>query len=995
MPGSDSPSQNMPLITMMFTDVVESSATKRDSSFGRDNRERDHAYLAKVQTPHFELVRACCQSHGGREVSTMGDAFFLAFEDPAEAVRCAIQIQRRLTNSPIETPRGPLRLRIGIHSGFPEFFEGSWHGTDVDTTARVEAAATERQILVSARAYELTCDMTDAKFYPRGEFALKGVGQLALWEVDWEGKGPSPPATHAAEVVQRQKRIKMMAGASAALILVAGGAAYRYREMHRAVLPPQPPEFQVQARDRRSIAVFAFENLGNPEVAWLSTALPEMLNTELAASNDLRAITGEDVSTTKTDLSLKDSSSYSGNTLTKIRNILHVDYVVAGAYVASGNLPADSIRLDLRLQDARSGQTLTSFEQEGTVGAVSDLLRRAGSDLRNHLGVKNLPQAKLDTAQASLPSNGEALRYYSEGLAKLRTFDAVGAKDPFETAISIEPKLALAHLGLARTWQLLGYDGKARGEAKLAVDFSADLAPQDQRSVEAQYRELNGEWDKAIAIYQALWVFYPDEPNYALELANAQTSAGQPEEALGTLSRLATQPQLKEDPRVDLYVALAAESLSDIHKQRDAAASGADKAKRQGSRLLAAHAYWQLCSAYSALGEFRKGDAACDESYRSAPFDDEIKARSQTVWASIMEAQGKITEALEMRRQALDTARKLGSQKDIIGALQNLADTLSSQGNTKEASDHYEEAFQIARTIGDKLGLIKLEISLANDLSANGDFGGAQTLYRQSLETSRDLGNKDGIAMALENLSSVQVQLGQLADAQANIQQALALQQEAGLQSDRPYALRTLGDVFLVRGELAKARTSYEQSLKLSSEQNSPGGIAASRAELAGLSLEEGKANEAQALARQAAEEFAAEKLVDSEADARNTLARALTEEKRLPEARSEIDRGLKLSPQDRVIRLSLATTDARLKAREGKEPEARKELDANLVEAQKMGLVGPGLQIRLAQAEVASVSNPRAAEPLLRELEDEAHAKGYLFLALDVQRRRKALAVR
>src|SRR5271163_1669293 len=166
----------MAFITMMFTDVVQSSAAKRDTSLGRDDRERDHAYLTQVQTPHFAMVRACSAAHGGQEVSTTGDAFFLTFEDPTAALRCAANIQQRLAQSPIDTPAGPLRLRIGIHSGFPEFFEGSWHGTDVDTTARVEAAATERQILITARTYEITRDMTDAKFHACGEFALKGVG---------------------------------------------------------------------------------------------------------------------------------------------------------------------------------------------------------------------------------------------------------------------------------------------------------------------------------------------------------------------------------------------------------------------------------------------------------------------------------------------------------------------------------------------------------------------------------------------------------------------------------------------------------------------------------------------------------------------------------------------------------------------------------------------------------------------------------------------------
>src|ERR1700729_2001865 len=157
----------MALLTIVFTDVVESSATKRDASLGRDDRERDHAYLEKVQTRHFTLIRRSCQAHGGREVSNMGDAFYLSFDNPVEAVRCAASIQKELAADPIETPRGPLRLRIGIHSGFPEFFEGTWHGTDVDTAARVEATATERQILISSRTYELVRHMTDVKFHPR------------------------------------------------------------------------------------------------------------------------------------------------------------------------------------------------------------------------------------------------------------------------------------------------------------------------------------------------------------------------------------------------------------------------------------------------------------------------------------------------------------------------------------------------------------------------------------------------------------------------------------------------------------------------------------------------------------------------------------------------------------------------------------------------------------------------------------------------------------
>src|SRR5580658_6160535 len=268
----------MPLITMVFTDVVESSATKRDVSLGRDSRERDHAYLEQVQTPHFELVRTCCKAHGGREVSTMGDAFFLAFDDPAEAVRCAVNIQQKLTATPIQTPLGPLRLRIGIHSGFPEFFEGSWHGTDVDTTARVEAAATEQQILISARTYEITRDMTDAKFHSCGEFALKGVGSIALWEVDWDGHGPRRPAALPLEEARRRRQRRVMALTAAVLVAVIAGYAVRHYVKTR-----ENGEVLVPVKARQSVAVLGFKNLGGADEAWLADAVPEMLSTELAS----------------------------------------------------------------------------------------------------------------------------------------------------------------------------------------------------------------------------------------------------------------------------------------------------------------------------------------------------------------------------------------------------------------------------------------------------------------------------------------------------------------------------------------------------------------------------------------------------------------------------------------------------------------------------------------------------------------------------------------
>ena len=673
----------MALITMMFTDVVESSATKRDASLGRDDRERDHAYLTQVQTPHFAMVRACSAAHGGQEVSTTGDAFFLTFEDPTAAVRCAANIQQRLAQNPIDTPAGPLRLRIGIHSGFPEFFEGSWHGTDVDTAARVAGMATERQILISSRTYELVRQMTDVKFHSRGEFAMKGVERMVLWEADWDGRGPRATAFPPLDVGRRRKRNAMIAGAVAGTILVVAAGVYFYPRYKSG-------RVSMPINSRPTVAVMGFKNLGHPDVEWLSNALSEMLSTEMGSSDAVRTISPDDVSTAKTDLGLASVPIYNIATLLKIRRILHSEYVISGAYVAMGSAGGDAIHIDVHLQDADTGEAIASLGEDGTIGNLPELLRKVATDLRGRLGVQSEAPASGAGAQATagLPSNPEALRNYTEGVAKLRVFDALGARELLERAVALEPNLALPHMGLARAWELLGYDEKARGEAKLAVERSAGLPPRDQRAIEAAYYEMNSQWEQAISIYQALWVLYPDEPDYALELANVQTAAGQGREALNTLQKLESLPQMADDPRIELGRALAAQSMSDV-KQTAGCGEGRG-GTGEATGFPAAGGEGLLAVVQRAVQHGRTGERGnrVQPSMQAAPFDEEMKARSMTGLANILEAEGKTREALDMRRQILETARKIGSQKDIIGALQNLADLVDAQGNAKGGDEN-------------------------------------------------------------------------------------------------------------------------------------------------------------------------------------------------------------------------------------------------------------------------------------------------------------------
>ena len=171
--------------------MVGSSAAKRADSLGQDASARDHAYLEGIQTKHLITWDAIAE-HKGTEMMTIGDSFFLTFEDVVDAVRCAAAIQQRLRAFPIDTPSGPLQLRIGIHIGMPEYFENSWHGTDVDIAARAESAGTPQQIVLTDAARAAAGQMTGIEFRPLGTFMLKGVGNIKLWDADYDQHGLRP-----------------------------------------------------------------------------------------------------------------------------------------------------------------------------------------------------------------------------------------------------------------------------------------------------------------------------------------------------------------------------------------------------------------------------------------------------------------------------------------------------------------------------------------------------------------------------------------------------------------------------------------------------------------------------------------------------------------------------------------------------------------------------------------------------------------------------------
>ena len=267
------------------------------------------------------------------------------------------------------------------------------------------------------------------------------------------------------------------------------------KELERGdVSAPEPPA----GKARPSIAVLGFRNLSRkPENDLLSAELTEWLTTELAAGDKLRAVASENVARTKLNLALQDSSGYSHDTLGRIYKALGSEYVVSGSYAT----PEGKIRVDLRLQNALSGEMIAEISdttKSGEYSALSDLVSRAAKRLREKLGIP-LPSAPEATAaKAAQPSNAEASRLYNQGVANLRIYNLLDARDQLERAVRSDPKFTMAHHALGKAWAELGYDGKAREETASAMDLAKNLSRQHRLMIQGSYLQLTAQWEEAI-----------------------------------------------------------------------------------------------------------------------------------------------------------------------------------------------------------------------------------------------------------------------------------------------------------------------------------------------------------------------------------------------------------------------------------------------------------------------------------------------------------------
>jgi predicted ATPase len=155
------------VVTLLFTDIEGSTQLLHELGDGYGDALDDHR----------RVVRAACAAHDGVEVDTQGDAFFMAFARASDAAAAAVDAQRGLAD-------GPVRVRMGLHTGEPRVTEEGYVGIDVHRGARIAAVGHGGQVLLS----QTTRALVDHEARDLGGHRLKDLSAPErIYQLEIEG----------------------------------------------------------------------------------------------------------------------------------------------------------------------------------------------------------------------------------------------------------------------------------------------------------------------------------------------------------------------------------------------------------------------------------------------------------------------------------------------------------------------------------------------------------------------------------------------------------------------------------------------------------------------------------------------------------------------------------------------------------------------------------------------------------------------------------------
>jgi eukaryotic-like serine/threonine-protein kinase len=348
--------------------------------------------------------------------------------------------------------------------------------------------------------------------------------QLESGSVASMARGSAAPARAGAPASRRTTRVAAVVAAASIVVAI---ALVMFRG--RSVEP------QRVGGSKPSVAVLYFENnTGNPSLDWLRTGLTDMVVTDLSQLPDVEVLSTDRLHRILDSLKRADDRVISADVVDAVAREAGVDTVLLGSFVKAG----DTIRINVKLQDARTGRIVTSERGEGVGEAsifsiVDDLTRRirtrlvpqtaagAGRTLLEPVAPRPSGGAELDRGLKDVTTASiEAYRYYSEGIHLHERLKEKEAIPLLQKAVELDPGFAMALAKLAVIAGNLDRPRESADYAKRALEHADRLTPRERLYIEGVHHSRRPESvPQAIEAYRKAIELYPDHASARHNLA--------------------------------------------------------------------------------------------------------------------------------------------------------------------------------------------------------------------------------------------------------------------------------------------------------------------------------------------------------------------------------------------------------------------------------------------------------------------------------------------
>lgn len=680
-------------VTFLFTDVAGSTKLLHEHGDG----------YADLLAAHRDVVRAALARHSGVEVDTQGDAFFAAFSRASDAVTAADEISDGLGD-------GPVRVRIGIHTGEPLVTQEGYVGLDVHRAARIAAAAHGGQVVLSHTTRDLLG--SDRPLRDLGEHRLKDLIEAERLYQLGSAEFPSLrtlDATNlpvaASPLLGREREIAEL------LDLL---------ETRRLVTITGPGG---TGKTRLALQVAA-ELVGTVSDGVFWAPLGSLIDPDLVPSEIAQAIGApDDVGGFLRDRELVLLLDNFEHLLTAAATVSDLLATAAGLRILATS------RAPLRI----SGEVEYSLDPLERIDAVALFVERSravGRDTEPDETVEaictrldSLPLAiELAAARTRLLAPGALLARLERALPLLTD----GSRDAPERQRTLRATIEWSH-------DLL--DDESRSLlARLAV-FAGGFPLEAAESVcDANVGELSALVDLSLLkpIGDGRLLMLETIREYALERlvesGEEETYRARHAEEFARLAEAAYEHRLQDE-------ADWSSRLDRDHDDLRAALDWLVTTDPAAALELAGALGWF----WFTRGHLAEGEARLTAALAASPADGRAGARALTASGSLAARTGRVKEGRRRLEVAVARWKQLDDRDEAAGALEALGWLLVYDADDDEASlAAFEEACAIRQALGDRAGETRALVGVCQVLVALGDVERAEALSKELLDRGAD-----------------------------------------------------------------------------------------------------------------------------------------------------------------------------------------------------------------------------------------------------------------